>query len=66
MYRYLASFASAKLGQAEHRYVYQITFSAACRFTFVEREMTKTNTPMDGNHLEEADCFWNKAKKAGL
>jgi hypothetical protein len=28
--------------------------------------MTKTNTPMDGNHLEEADCFWNKAKEAGL
>ena len=36
------------------------------RFTFVEREMTKTNTPMDGNHLEDMDCLWNKAKEAGL
>ena len=66
MYRYLASFASAKLGQAEHRYVYQITFSAACRFTFVEREMAKTGMPMDGNHLDDMDCLWNKAKDAGL
>ena len=66
MYRYLASFASAKLGQAEQNPIIQIHFSTACRFTFVEREMTKTNTPMDGEHLEDMDCLWNKAKEAGL
>ncbi|MGP1458521.1 MAG: nucleoside triphosphate pyrophosphohydrolase [Treponema sp.] len=36
------------------------------RFTFVEREMTKTGTPMDGEHLADMDCLWNKAKRVGL
>ena len=36
------------------------------RFSFVEQEMNKTGIPMDGNHLEDEDNLWNKAKEQGL
>ena len=36
------------------------------RFSFVEQEMNKTGIPMDGNHLEDEDNLWNKAKEKGL
>jgi tetrapyrrole methylase family protein/MazG family protein len=32
------------------------------RFSYVEQEMTKANIPMDYEHLEEQDNFWNQAK----
>ena len=36
------------------------------RFAYVEERMTKAGIPMDGNHLQDEDAFWNDAKKAGL
>lgn len=36
------------------------------RFTFVEKEMSKANIPMDNEHLEQEDYFWNKAKENNL
>ena len=36
------------------------------RFAYVEERMTKAGIPMDGDHLQDEDAFWNDAKKAGL
>ena len=36
------------------------------RFVYVEEQMTKAGIPMDGEHLQDEDAFWNDAKKAGL
>ena len=36
------------------------------RFAYVEERMTKAGIPMDGDHLQDEDAFWNDAKKSGL
>ena len=36
------------------------------RFAYIEERMTKAGIPMDGDHLQDEDAFWNDAKKAGL
>jgi mazG family protein len=36
------------------------------RFAYVEERMTKSGIPMDGDHLQDEDAFWNDAKKEGL
>ena len=36
------------------------------RFAYVEARMTKAGIPMDGDHLQDEDAFWNDAKKEGL
>ena len=36
------------------------------RFAYVEERMTEAGIPMDGDHLQDEDAFWNDAKKAGL
>lgn len=36
------------------------------RFAYVEERMAKAGIPMDGDHLQDEDAFWNDAKKAGL
>ena len=36
------------------------------RFAYVEERMTKAGIPMDGDHLQDEDAFWNDAKKEGL
>ena len=36
------------------------------RFAYVEERMTKAGIPMDGDHLQDEDAFWNAAKKEGL
>ena len=36
------------------------------RFAYVEERMAKAGIPMDGDHLQDEDAFWNAAKKSGL
>ena len=36
------------------------------RFAYIEARMAKAGIPMDGDHLQDEDAFWNDAKKAGL
>ena len=36
------------------------------RFAYVEERMTKAGIPMDGDHLQNEDAFWNEAKNEGL
>ena len=36
------------------------------RFAYVEERMTKAGIPMDSDHLQDEDAFWNAAKKEGL
>lgn len=36
------------------------------RFAYIEERMTEAGIPMDGDHLQDEDAFWNDAKKAGL
>ena len=36
------------------------------RFAYVEERMTKAGIPMDGDHLQDEDAFWNEAKNEGL
>lgn len=36
------------------------------RFTFVEQKMEENEIPMDSEHLEDEEKFWNEAKKMGL
>ena len=36
------------------------------RFAYVEERMTESGIPMDGDHLQDEDAFWNAAKKSGL
>ncbi|MGI0528724.1 nucleoside triphosphate pyrophosphohydrolase [Treponema socranskii] len=36
------------------------------RFAYVEERMTEAGIPMDGDHLQDEDAFWNAAKKSGL
>lgn len=36
------------------------------RFAYVEERMTKAGIPMDSDHLQDEDAFWNDAKKEGL
>lgn len=33
------------------------------RFSYVEKQMALNNIPMDAEHLEQADAFWDEAKK---
>ncbi|MBO5137573.1 MAG: nucleoside triphosphate pyrophosphohydrolase [Spirochaetaceae bacterium] len=35
------------------------------RFKFVEQEMERSKIPMDREHLEQMDAFWDKAKENG-
>ena len=36
------------------------------RFAYVEERMTEAGIPMDSDHLQDEDAFWNAAKKEGL